>query len=93
MRNKVIVDFQWLVDSSFAFPQDKQFACTGYRACDSPEQMLSIIVILSEKQNIPKASEAELHALVDEMRYKLPKRGEKFFITSGLNVVAECIGR
>jgi hypothetical protein len=93
MSQKSTVIFHWRQIDDFPFPRDKRFACTGFREDEGIEEMFSIMVNLKGDGDVREASEAELEALVDSMSSKLPKCGERFYITSGKSVVAECVGK
>ncbi len=92
MSDKRTVKFRWLQSDAFPFPRDKIFSCTGFRADESIDEMFSIVVHLKGDGKVCETTEAELEALVDSMACKLPGIGERFFVTSGGAVVAECIG-
>jgi len=57
------------------------------------ENIFSIVVRLRGIEEICHTTEAELEALVDPMSGKLSKSRERFFVTSGEIIVAECIGK
>jgi hypothetical protein len=86
------VDFRWLKTDGFTFPKDGKFACTGFREDEGINEIFSVIVHLKNYEEINKAREANIEALADPMSFKLPKCGERFFLTSGPSIFAECIG-
>ncbi|WP_027708949.1 hypothetical protein [Zooshikella ganghwensis] len=87
--NKSTVDFKWNVDADFPYPHDQQFYCTGYTGASGKENMFSIVVKLIDFDgNSKNCSQAEVFALLEEMEVHLPKKGERFYFTSGDKVVA-----
>jgi len=93
MSDKSTVDFRWLQTGDFPFPKDRKFACTGFREDEGIDEMFSIIVHLTGNEEISRVREADIEALVEPMSNKLPKRGERFYVTSGQFIVAECVGK
>lgn len=88
--NKSIVEFNWIVDSDFSYPKDSQFYCTGYTGKDGSDDLFSIVVRLIDFKGDAKAiNKAEVFALSEDMESFLPKKGERFYFTSGEKVVAE----
>lgn len=87
--NKSIVKFEWNTAEDFAFPQDKQFSCTGYCGKQGVDQTFSIVVRLIDFDGQTKnATHAEVFALSEDMEDNLPKESEQFYFTSGAKVVA-----
>ncbi len=91
-RRLVVVSFKWMIDAhSFPFPQSSSFAATGYRKREGINGIFSIWVELTDWDGDAKdCKTARLFALSQEMEFKLPKNGESFIITSGIQPVAEC---
>ncbi|WP_017444197.1 hypothetical protein [Gayadomonas joobiniege] len=88
--NKSLVKFNWVIESDFRYPKDSRFFCTGYTGENKADNLFSIVVeLVNFDGDARNATEAEIRALSEDMEDFLPKKGEKFFITSGAKIVAE----
>jgi hypothetical protein len=76
------------------YPGTAGFGLTGYREVDGPVGIFSVYVkTLDGEQAAGKMQSAKLYALVEQMEGRLPGIGEKFLLTAGTTVVAECVTR
>ena len=94
-RPYALVDIRWLaLRASLKYPATRGFGSTGYREADGPAGLFSVYVqTLDGDPGAGNTQTAKLYALVDAMRDRLPEIGEKFFLSTGASVVAECTTR
>ena len=63
-------------------------------AKDGPAGIFSVYVkTLDGEQEEDKTQSAKLYALVEDVRDRLPVIGEKFLLSTGTTVAAECMTR
>jgi hypothetical protein len=80
--------------ASLKYPGTSRFGLTGYRESDGPTGIFSVYVkTLEGEPGVGKTQPAKLYALAEEMQGRLPKIGEKFLLSTGTTVVAECVTR
>ena len=94
-RPYVLIDIHWLpLPASLKYPTKGAFGGTGYREADGPAGLFSVYVqTLTGVPGAGNVQSAKLYAIADAKRSALPEIGSKFFLSTGLTVVAECIAR
>jgi|SRR5579859_3571747 len=94
-RPYALIDIRWMPLPAFlTYPGTQEFGLTGYCEADGPDGIFSVYVkTLDGKPGPGETQSAKLYALAEDLRDRLPKIGEKFLLSTGTTVVAECVTR
>ena len=88
-----LIEIHWLpLPIHLKYPMTASFALTGYRQTDGPDGLFSVYV--RTMAGVPRADQAQpakLYALANEMRDRLPEIGERFMLSTGATIVADCV--
>jgi hypothetical protein len=94
-RPYALIDIRWMpLTASLKYPGTPGFGLTGYREADGPTGIFSIYVkTLDGEPGAGRMQSAKLYALAEELQGRLPEIGQKFLLSTGTTVVAECMTR
>lgn len=94
-RQYALIDLRWMPLPAFlTYPGTRGFGLTGYSEADGAGGIFSVYVkTLDGEPGSGKTQSAKLYALVEDLRSCLPEIGEKFLLSTGTTVVAECVTR